>query len=616
MKIYEVFQDVVNSLKDIKIAWFTSFNLSPYFVEKYILPTLFKTVPKDIININDYEQLNEQLKSINAKFYCDSRAYEYEIKRTTFDLKQIAPEKIGLKFREGVFHPKVIFLQDIENKTFLISTSANLSIGGWGHNRECIIVKEVEDFENANNVLDFFQAIDKGNTSINDLRKWSGKLSQTTADWKFHHSISDSSFLDLVINKKDVSLHVWSPYFGSDLKKIFEETALRQLNEIVIIPDVSNDYKIRIDETCREYLNKTEKITLVRQVYNDPISNSALLTHAKVWLTENSLAIGSWNLTEAALNISNKGNNIEAGIIQNISGSIKEKFIQDIRFKKENNFIYSTIDEIQEEKSNLLQQWTEYLEIVADWNFRLYLLPKFQIETQKNLLIKLPGVSEKIKLSSFPTSGLSFDEYYKCLLKDRVFELYKNETIVYKGIITEINKESRPAYGFDTMSDYISAWLTSKPEENTDTQNPNYNLGDGDPSDVIKNGNENSDPYTASYYAMFLALDNIRLRIDNISNNENSMKFLGYVMPGSILQLKEHVGTITKTTDISLVYKWFLINESNSIIKKYNTAIEKHHLQIGLIDLIAGIDILDIMQNADKKKNKKWIKFIKEKCSY
>ena len=96
--------------------------------------------------------------------------------------------------------------------------------------------------------------------------------------------------------------------------------------------------------------------------------------HAKVWLTQRKIAIGSWNATRSGANYQksekrsdNLNNNIEAGVIINITPKEKEAIDKMSKFKdliKANHF---TENEMQDEKQSMLAKYSFPFEITLDW---------------------------------------------------------------------------------------------------------------------------------------------------------------------------------------------------------------------------------------------------------
>ncbi len=93
-------KNVLRELQTVKRAWFTSFNMSPSFVEGYILPQIVGMEEKPR-NIRDYEHLQKKLsdEDIDVRFFCDIRMAELnEGKKTAVLFHLINPIHYRLPF--------------------------------------------------------------------------------------------------------------------------------------------------------------------------------------------------------------------------------------------------------------------------------------------------------------------------------------------------------------------------------------------------------------------------------------------------------------------------------------------------------------------------------------
>ncbi len=148
LKPYNEFKKLLSEVGLVKTAWFTTFNFSISFFEKYILSAIVKTNPFDLKNIKDFEALNDRILNsdagpIDVKVFHDYRALRPEIKRTSIQTIGIDPKNISDFFNHGVFHPKVTLLLNDKNEAWIIVGSANLTISAWSKNSEGIVFKKI-----------------------------------------------------------------------------------------------------------------------------------------------------------------------------------------------------------------------------------------------------------------------------------------------------------------------------------------------------------------------------------------------------------------------------------------------------------------------------------------
>ena len=217
-KLYRQFSKLRDTIGEVKLAWFTTFNLDISFFEKFLLSKLAQVDYESMKTIKDYEALNDTLfteeineKAVDIRVFYDFRAIHLkEIKKTCVPTIGVDPSIFGEKFKGGVFHPKVTLLVNNKNEGFLIVGSANLSFGGWARNSESILVKKIEDRENANRATNFFLKLinDKpGEELLREINKiWQQNL-EKEADWLFVDSFQEKGLIE-TISVDEKSLHV------------------------------------------------------------------------------------------------------------------------------------------------------------------------------------------------------------------------------------------------------------------------------------------------------------------------------------------------------------------------------------------------------------------------
>jgi len=145
MKLYEKYKEIVKELGTIKKAYFTTFNISPEFVERYILPPLVgENIPKNALGYESINQKLEKTKKPDIKFFHDANMTKFdEGKKTSVAFYPIV-------MTNGVFHPKVIYLEG-DNAIYLIVGSGNLTLSGWGRNRESFRIIKIDKAPNLYN---------------------------------------------------------------------------------------------------------------------------------------------------------------------------------------------------------------------------------------------------------------------------------------------------------------------------------------------------------------------------------------------------------------------------------------------------------------------------------
>src|SRR5688572_4025303 len=132
IKLYKHFNEQLNKIGRPRRAWFTTFHLDVHFFEKFILSALMGTPYRELRSLYDYEALNAQLANeqeelkedkMEVRVFYDYRALvqSHKPKQTSVhvhpvDIKQLSGLNSNLKFSDGVFHPKIVFIETLSGE--------------------------------------------------------------------------------------------------------------------------------------------------------------------------------------------------------------------------------------------------------------------------------------------------------------------------------------------------------------------------------------------------------------------------------------------------------------------------------------------------------------------
>lgn len=626
LKTYNEFKKVIDQLGNVKLAWFTTFNFSVDFFERFILSALIKSSPYDLKSLKDFEVLNDRIVNtedgaIDVKVFHDYRAMSPEIKRTSVQTIGIKPGDINASFAHGVFHPKVALLVNDKNEAFVSVGSANLTISGWSKNSEGVISKAINDRKNAQAITDFFLALIPNDSSdakrITDLNNTWQKSLNVHSDWEFVSSISKKSMLDSIREESCEELTVWSPYFSEDLSEVVQEY-FSWVRKMRIVPDVTSNGSIRL---TNDAISKALDSPHVGFLEDPHFKNEDLLVHAKVWSTPTKIAVGSWNFTKAGLNLSStNSNNIEAGIVQDITPKVYQNFIGSCNLREMEAPVGMLKEELEDEKKELLSNWKINCQIYADWSNYKYKLVSADDFESKVFYFDLPGMPNRIASNTLLHFDVSFYDGHKSLLKDRLFSVYdkaEGGERVFIGVIVEMNPVQRPAVGFESIQDLLRAWSDRKPEKKTQFQQINY-------TNDTETGEELSEQiskalkgdYSNAWFTMFLAFEQIKVRLREAHSDANELNRIGYRIPGSITQVSEHLNFLKENlssndSEMSSAFIWFMINEGNQIIDLFNSLIKN---ESPIISRVVNVELN--FNEVEKTKMNTWLNYIKERCSY
>lgn len=429
MKLYNEYIKVLKKLDKIEKAYFTTFNLDISFVEKYLIPPLLKDDIAD--NKLSLEDLNISLmknSKPDIKFFYDANML------TSFDKKTLV-ETYPILIKNGVFHPKVIYLKG-SNASYLFVGSGNLTVSGWGRNIEAFeIVEILNNGHLEKQVLNFFDEIfELADIDTEKTNKTLRKILPHKYNFVYSfykNSQSNSPLLEAL--HLDKSLQLFSPYFSDDLDQLFQKEEFDTLNEINIIPDLIENQKIRLKKLPTIM---KEKINFYRFEENDYFENNQDSTnHSKIWISDTHYAIGSHNCTEQAL----YGKNFEASLVQRYAN--KEDFSLN-SFAIVDNLDTSGKDESIEEEIDDGDKFTSLYKLTA--NYKNYTLKPEDISKNieiNKIYIKLPGLKEKM-LTHLELYDLEYSkrvQVFRALSKNKIFEIYSDSSLIYRGIIFEKN---------------------------------------------------------------------------------------------------------------------------------------------------------------------------------
>jgi hypothetical protein len=649
IKLYKHFTDQVNKMGKIRRAWFTTFNLDISFFEKYILSALMGISYKDLKGPYDYERLNSYLandqgslndETMEVKIFYDYRALiisgrpkQTSVELHPIDIRQLSGLNPDLKFTEGVFHPKVILIETAAGEYWLMVSSANLTFGGWANNRESFFCEKIEGTYVARDIGIFFSGITgsirgfENNSLLTKLN--AGKLGQRNSRWYFISSFNSDRFIDLISPTNDkMSLKVWSPYYADDLNDLIGEIQEEHFDNIEIIPGTNENQKIRITE---EVYNKClEKPGVSFKQDKLPVAAQESFVHAKVWLTPKALAIGSWNMTRSGMNESGKSNNnVEAGVIYNLSAREYETIISDYPTSKLKDPEYLSKDELNQEKETILDPYSLSVDLIADWDKLTITLQnptysKLIKQIEETDFIRLPGLG-KLKIAALAYE-IDFRLYTRILLTDRMFEIEnKTSKILYRGYIREIGLDNRPINSFKNIDDYLKGWVLERPEDREELHGLTYYSEEEKSDDlseqtrkILLSNDQNA--WFTSFHAFQCIINRINETKSSYAKDRLAeLKRIGRVLPGSLSELRSHLEILLNSYKEdrmnflkSPVYLWFLIEKANYVFGYFNTEIGLPEEYIKQIKNFEFNDLLTPEQSNEisKENLKKWENYI------
>lgn len=540
MKLYEKYKDLLKERFDdgysLSKAWFTTFTLSPEFFESYLLPPLlqkYDEIPKSYIQ---FEELNASLAQTHVpdiRVFHDAGIPVDGIKKTTVSFIGIKPEK-------GLFHPKVCLFvftkKDKENKAYLMVGSANIGIDGWGRNRESVLIREVRTREHKDSINDFFTGV-CGEVALNEKFD----LLDSGKTWHFIHSYSITNFIEALKNKKQQEWKVWSPYFSD--ASFIPCVAQELKSKIYLIPDLV-DNKIRMEQLPADF-----------KVYSDGYEatnrsdHEHRFCHAKVWLSEEWLVVGSHNFTRPAL----EQNNIEASIAEYL---VDKVFFNSVELKEVTVSPMSQ-DEFEHEQLPTAQYYFS-IQITADHEGKNICLKSEALKVGQPLMIFLPGLSEAIVATKWGEDQKSLKielsigdsyQFWKALVINKQVIAENADGQIGQGFILETNTSMRQAFEYSSLQTLMIDFLSGKTNAENSSNSRMVHVAEKmgiDTMDSTINANANWQIDYFHIYSFFY-----QLRVEFKSKwSQNPEQFIWF-QPNGFKSIKELIEKLIKSHNAS-----------------------------------------------------------------
>lgn len=587
MKLLNVFEKQVKAVGAIQKIWLTSFVIDVEFIETYLLPVVLgMDVPKLRM---DFEAMQQELgaRGIDFQVFCDKRFIEPDQnKRTAIPIHCVSPERLtpngAVRFtKDSLFHPKVVYIQG-EEGAVLGSGSANLTVSGWGRNREVFHFVPVASDDLAASVVDFFQPIFANVRQPFDwnLAPQQGESESQTA--VFCSSVAGPLFLERLFG--DVTpyeLAAWSPYFPGDIASFITKLhsfAGNSSMKVQIVPDrVENRYlRARWSEGLGELHEKG-----LLSFHTSPLQGDDRLsmTHAKVWKTPNTLAIGSWNFTHPGANLPDGKDscfNVEAGFILSDSSNLNAYLGKALELDPA---LFATSEQLKEERLFVPESLPFDLQVIFDWQVERYVISGTWVSKHKpegRYELNLPGIDRTLNLEWSEETGelieltLNVAET-RLLLANHRYEVLLEGEPRSSGLIIEKRAEYRRAQQYEDLRGLFDALVLSRGEPSPD--DVNYRVRETESGQVLVDSlaldgsdigieREGNAP-DISYFRLFSACHHYAQIIESCTSAKDLEHWL-FTRPGCLQELVEKTRARIEAPPES-IFNWFLAQEVNHL---------------------------------------------------
>jgi len=550
MKLYATYKQILAEIQKedrIKKAYFTSFNLSPEFVERYIIPPIYgEEVPSNELH---YENINNVIENtkLDLKFFYDANMLKID------ESKRTIAKFYPILLKNGVFHPKVIYIEG-EKFVYLFVGSANLTLNGWGRNTEAFRIVKFDKKDNLyNEVYNFFDDVFR----LANIKKTTPRKKPTVkSKLNFIYSFDGkSNFIEnLQLGK---NLQVWSPYF-SDLDELVQEISFKSLENINIIPDLIDGQKIRLKQ-------KPVDSRISFYCEDELMENMNKFNHAKVWISDTKIAIGSYNMSKQAIN----GTNFEASLIEDIEKNhdfkIQGDLIEDIQVEEK-------VDElINEDSLTETYRYKGLYELVANWKTRSLSILSYG-DINENVSIIMPSSVEVPYKDVGELNVNQTTAIFSALVRNKIFTVRDKNDVIFRGLIEEQEckgyRDNLKAENLEDIFDFFIEEKDNKLIENLEerilkkTSLYSYNH-----QDSFING------FQKNYFTMFKGFKNLKTKLNSIKTNEkklHSFCFSSVVSLTTIILILEQ----EKKKQEKNLFLYLCIEEINKIIVLANKLIK------------------------------------------
>lgn len=305
VKVREALKAIYQLYSEIDDFIFTTYNYEPDFFDEHIIAYLMG-FDRKISTIGELKEADEWVRNNHISVYYDKDALSPGTSCLTVP---VFPQSI----KTGVFHPKVIIIYGrLKNKNkysaHLFVSSCNLTVSGYGRNKEAFACIEVKSKEIAENLGSFIKSLNGNEGNHSNLLNFLVTINKSNNEVGFiwTNSGKGTKLIDYFVDNSSGDLTVVSPYFDEKgPQKILEK--LKNRRKTTIVPAIDG-------ETYNIYRKDYDKLKNRNVTFSELLNEDYYrFIHAKIIKFGKQIFIGSYNFTSAAL----CGSNAEATFVFN-----------------------------------------------------------------------------------------------------------------------------------------------------------------------------------------------------------------------------------------------------------------------------------------------------------
>ena len=498
---------------------FTTFDFDKDFFVENIVSYLMGSDRK-ISTVAELEAANEWIKNNRISVYYDHRALKSSDSKITLTCFPRDIEK-------GVFHPKVIIIygklkNDKNDSVYLIVSSCNLTVSGYGRNKEAFACIKVESESVAKSLLAFIKRISSDDNNRHeklkeflDSNKFN-KKKDVEFLWSYVDGEKGISLIDKISELPEGDLIIISPFFDREGPgKLLKKIKNNKNHKTTIYPAIYNEF-YGISKTTYDDLKEDVNF---KSLCIGGIDNKGFV-HAKIIIKGNYCCVGSYNFTTHAL----EQMNAEAALLfNNVDGlKLKSKSIDESLFPSDNNDI-NNMDE------NSKMDCDIFVSVTVDWEEdKMYISAK-NLKENKKYIMQIDGSNCEIQIENIENEVKLDDEIKDILLLHKQFSIWEKvddrKIRICLGLINEINCESRREIGYESLDEMIMAL---QPNNNDLDKESIYDLKciNTDDKEIATNIDkvESKIDIFDNYYLVSTSFENMKSEV--ISNNDKMNNYI------------------------------------------------------------------------------------------
>lgn len=459
---------------DLQTILFTTYEYHHDIFCQRILPNLFDITLDnqgiETLSENDtlYRYISKKLQHKLAVFY-DTIQPEYHSRTPTINHQPIT-------IKNGVFHPKIIVVtgtkkkEPLKKEVRILVTSANLTLSGWGRNREVFAYCTIENKQMARDLSEFVTYLQAQPHVTQNTTEILKNIQQTLKPIINHGreeqypkllvtypKIQGVVFSDIFPSstQNKSNFYVCSPYFGGVEKRLQEP--FFQNRTVYIIPAIQNNIS-DLSPSAIDAINKDTNLQWAAFTNSD----ITRFDHLKLYSDGTYTMIGSHNFTDAALSHTPK--NVEISLI--FKDVFPSGMIQTL-----NRAPQPQVDKSKEPQPI---DFNCSARVQVDWResglavhvFEVQTNPKYPDCTIKLFGKEIPYIEKKYPFNFFCSDITSQQDltkskqYVSELLKDYPFFIITSDAGSCTGLIEELNHPSRPYQKIESIESGVDFLLS------------------------------------------------------------------------------------------------------------------------------------------------------------